>query len=100
MVALSEASPPRGLGLPAVVKMPPTSSRLPTSAMSLTSPLNAGGAKLVTTAPVATSSRATLRRVTPLTVLNLPATKTVPAVGPATTAVTSLSSVGANAVST
>ena len=51
--ALSEASPPRGFGLPAVVKMPPTSSRLPTSAMSLMSPLNAGGAKLVTTPLVA-----------------------------------------------
>jgi hypothetical protein len=100
VVAFSEARPPRGFAAPAFVNSPPTSSRSPTSAMSLTPELNAGGTNEVTREPSATLISATLRRVVPFTELNRPAMYAVPAVGPAMIAVTSSSRTGAKPGST
>src|SRR3954453_3868408 len=83
---------------PTVLKSPAMNSRLPDIARSFTAPLIAGGRNAVR-APVASETWARFRDVAPLMLLNEPPRDTE-LFGPATTALTTPLSTGANAGST
>ena len=71
VVAFSAASPPCGT-VATVVKVPPTNSRLPTSARSSTVPFGLGFLKAVMSAPVAVSILMTFRTFVVRAFLNAP----------------------------